>query len=112
MPPLVPPWVMTETARDAAASAGEIAVILVEETTVNRVAATVPKRTLVAPEKPVPVMVTVVPPLVGPEVGEIAVTAGWATAVVTPAVERDVDVVEVTVGCVTAEPGVAASFPT
>ena len=29
-----------------------------------------------APVKPVPVMVTVVPPAVGPEVGEMAVTAG------------------------------------
>ena len=52
--------------------------ILVEETTVNPVAATEPKRTLVAPEKPVPVMVTVVPPVVGLEAGEMAVTVGCA----------------------------------
>ena len=36
------------------------------ETTVKLVAATVPKSTLVAPVKPVPVMVTVVPPASGP----------------------------------------------
>ena len=53
-----------------AAWAGETAVIWVSETTVKLVAATVPKSTLVAPVKPVPVMVTVVPPVVGPEVGE------------------------------------------
>ena len=40
------------------------------------VAATVPKTTLVAPVKPVPVMVTVVPPAGGPEVGETPVTVG------------------------------------
>ena len=52
-----------------AAWAGETAVIWVSETTVKLVAATAPKSTLVAPVKPVPVMVTVVPPAVGPEVG-------------------------------------------
>ena len=53
--------------------------ISVEETTVKLVAATAPKATLVAPLKPVPVMVTVVPPVVGPELGEMAVTdAGFA----------------------------------
>jgi hypothetical protein len=49
---------------------------LVEETTVKPEAATEPKRTLVAPEKPVPVMVTLVFPVVGAEVGEIAITVG------------------------------------
>ncbi|MNL31508.1 hypothetical protein D3C87_1532990 [compost metagenome] len=42
-------------------------------------AAVAPKVTTVAPEKPVPVMVTVVPPLAGPEVGEIKVTVGAPT---------------------------------
>ena len=42
---------------------------MVELTTVTPVAASVPKSTAVAPVKPVPVMVTVVPPAVGPEVG-------------------------------------------
>ena len=50
--------------------------IWVDETTVKLVAATVPKSTLVAPVKPVPVMVTVVPPPVGPDVGEMLVTVG------------------------------------
>ena len=59
-----------------AAWAGETPVILVDETTVKLVAATAPKRTWVAPVKPVPVMVTVVPPAGGPEVGEMAVMAG------------------------------------
>ena len=80
--------------------------ILVEETTVKREAATEPKRTLVAPEKPVPVMVTLVFPVVGPEVGEIAVTVGWS-AVVTPVVGPDVGGV-----AVTAEPDGAESFAT
>ena len=59
-----------------AAWAGETAVMSVEETTLKLVAATAPKSTEVAPVKPVPVMVTVVPPAGGPEVGEMAVMAG------------------------------------
>jgi hypothetical protein len=35
-----------------------------------------PKRTAVAPVKPLPVTVTLVPPVVGPELGETEVTAG------------------------------------
>ena len=62
--------------RRAAACAGETAVILVEETTVKLVAATVPKTTLVAPVRWDPVMVTFVPPVVGPDVREILVTEG------------------------------------
>jgi len=62
--------------RTLSACAGETAVISVEETTVKLVAATPPKRTLVAPVKFVPVMVTVVPPVLGPEVGETLVTVG------------------------------------
>jgi len=54
-------------------------VISVAETTVMSVAATVPKSTLVAPVKPVPLIVTVVPPLIGPLLGEIDVTVGRAT---------------------------------
>ena len=38
-----------------------------------------PKVTAVVPEKPVPVIVTVVPPEGGPDVGEIEVTVGAAT---------------------------------
>jgi hypothetical protein len=75
---LVPAGVVTEMLRAPAACAGAIAVICVPETTVNFVAATDPKRTLVAPVRPVPVMVTLVPPAVGPEDGAIAVIVGAA----------------------------------
>ena len=51
----------------------------VAELTVKLVAAVAPKVTAVAPVNPVPVIVTVVPPGVGPAVGEIDVTAGGAT---------------------------------
>jgi hypothetical protein len=73
---LVPPGVVTKTSYSPAAWAGEVAVIWVDATTVKLVAATVPKSTLVAPVNPVPVMVTLVPPDVGPEVGEREVTVG------------------------------------
>jgi hypothetical protein len=54
--------------------AGAAAVIWVSETTVNEVALLTPNFTAVAPVKPVPVMVTEVPPAAGPEVGLIPVT--------------------------------------
>ena len=60
----------------SAAWAGETAVICVEEFTMKLVAATAPKTTLVAPLKLVPVMVTVVMPVIGPEVGDIEVIRG------------------------------------
>ena len=63
------------------APAGEVAVIWVAELTVNPVAAVAPNVTAVAPENPVPVMVTVVPPARGPALGEIEVTTGAATKV-------------------------------
>ncbi len=50
--------------------------IAVSETTVKLAARTAPKVTLVAPLNPVPVMVTLVPPAVGPELGVTAVTDG------------------------------------
>ena len=53
--------------------------MLVELTTTTLVAAAPPMVTPVAPVKLVPVIVTLVPPVVGPEVGEIAVTVGGAT---------------------------------
>ena len=55
---------------------GLVAVICVAESTVNVVAAVPPKRTPVAPVKPVPVMVTVVPPVTGPLAGKTPVTTG------------------------------------
>src|SRR5580692_1523458 len=63
-----------------AAWAGDTAVICVADSTVKLVAAAVPKVTSVAPVNAVPVAVTVVPPAVGPDVGEIAVTAGTGVA--------------------------------
>ncbi len=53
-----------------------VQVIWVGETTVRFVAASPPKVTAVAPMKPVPVMVTEVPPAMVPEAGLTAVTAG------------------------------------
>ena len=61
--------------------AGLFAVIVVSLTTVRPVAAVVPKSTAVAPVKPVPVIVTGVPPAVVPLVGLRPVTAGAAAAV-------------------------------
>jgi hypothetical protein len=51
------------------------------EKTVKLLAGTLPKDTLRAPVKLVPVMVTRVPPPVLPEVGDTAVTAGAEAAV-------------------------------
>jgi hypothetical protein len=51
-------------------------VISVDDTTVTLVAATVPKFTVAPDKKPVPSMVTAVPPLVGPTSGETLVTVG------------------------------------
>ena len=58
--------------------AGDVAVIWVAELTVNPVAGVAPKFTAVAPVRLVPVIVTDVPPVVGPAVGEIDVTVGAA----------------------------------
>ena len=76
---LVPPPVVTRTSIVPAAWAGAVAVIWVLLLTVKPLAAVPPKVTAVAPEKLVPVMVTVVPPLVGPLVGEMEVTVGAGT---------------------------------
>ena len=59
---------------------GLSAVIVVALTTVTPVAAVVPKSTAVAPVKPVPVIVTRVPPAAGPLFGLMPVTVGAATA--------------------------------
>jgi hypothetical protein len=55
--------------------AGETAVIFVSLLTVNDVAAVVPNSTVVAPVKPLPRTVTLVPPDGEPEVGLMLVTA-------------------------------------
>jgi hypothetical protein len=58
---------------------GEVAVICVAELTVKLGAVLMPKATAVAPENPVPVMVTEVPPVVGPVLGLSPVMVGKAT---------------------------------
>lgn len=59
-----------------AAWAGVVAVIDVLFTRVTPVAAVPPKLTVAPVRKPAPVMVTVVPPMVVPELGVIRVTLG------------------------------------
>ena len=73
----VPPTVVTVTST-VPVPAGEVAVIEVAESAVI-VAALDPKSTALAPPRLVPVMVTLVPPPVGPLVGLIEVTVGAAT---------------------------------
>ena len=75
---LAPPAVVTRTSM-VPVPAGAVAVICVAELTVKPVAAVAPKVTAVVPLKLVPVMVTLVPPLVGPLVGLKAVTVGAET---------------------------------
>lgn len=73
----VPAGVATVTSTAVAVEhAGETAVICVGESTVNELAGVEPNVTPVAPVKFVPVMVTLVPPLVGPVVGLTEVIAG------------------------------------
>jgi hypothetical protein len=72
---LVPPGVVTVTSTTPE-PAGAVAVIWVSELTVTLVAAVAPNLTDVAPVKPVPVIVTTVPPAAGPEVGLMPVTLG------------------------------------
>lgn len=67
---LVPPGVVTKTLAVPALPAGVVAV-MVESVTEIMVAATPSMVTTVAPEKPDPEMVMLVPPVVGPLVGEI-----------------------------------------
>ena len=78
---LVPPATLTVTSTVPADSAGEVAVIEVVELTTTPVPATVPNFTPVTPLKPVPVMVTLVPPAVNPEVTVRPVTVGVGGAV-------------------------------
>jgi hypothetical protein len=73
-----PPGAVTVTLTVPADSVGDVAVIEVSELTVMAVAAVVPNMTAVAPVKPVPVIMTGVPPAVGPTPGLRAVTVGAA----------------------------------
>ena len=60
------------------APAGDVAVIEVAELTVKLVALVAPNLTAVVPDNAVPVMVTDVPPVVGPAFGATDVTVGVA----------------------------------
>ena len=77
----IPPGVVTETACEPAIPLGVTAVIEVDEITLRVVAATPPKVTRFAPVKLVPVIVTVVPAVSGPNVGLIKRIFGAATYV-------------------------------
>jgi len=75
----VPVWLSllaTTTLTAPAVWAGVVAVIDVLLTTFTAVAAVPPTLTVAPARKPVPVMVTPVPPLAGPEFGVIALTVG------------------------------------
>jgi len=75
----VPLWasvLVATTLTAPAAWTGVVAVIDVLFTMVTPVAAVPPKLSVTPARKPVPVMVTVVPPLVVPELGVIKVTVG------------------------------------
>ncbi|GFE12091.1 hypothetical protein Sgleb_01380 [Streptomyces glebosus] len=74
---LVPLGVVTVTCT-VPLPTGLVAVIWVSELTTKDAACVAPKRTAVAPVKPVPVTVTAVPPAVEPDVGETDVTVGVA----------------------------------
>src|SRR5450830_673706 len=77
---LVPPGVVILTST-VPVPAGAVAVICVALTTVKPVAAVAPKVTAVAPTRFAPLMVTLMPPAAGPDVGEILLTVGAATYV-------------------------------
>jgi hypothetical protein len=71
--------VVTITLTVPAVPAGIVALIVVELVTLTPVAALPPMVTVAPVTKLVPVMVTLVPPAVGPEGGDIAVTVGGDT---------------------------------
>ena len=73
-----PPASVTITSWAPAGLAAVLAVISVSETTVTAVAAA-PIVTVDPVRKPLPLIVTEVPPAVGPWVGSIEVTVGGAT---------------------------------
>ena len=77
---LAPPAVVTVTSTVPADSAGDVAVIEVVELYVTAVAVMVPNITVAEEVKPVPMMVTEVPPAVLPLVGVMDVTVGLGGA--------------------------------
>src|SRR5262249_25820865 len=79
---LVPPAVVTVTST-VPTPVGEVAVIWLALSTVKEPAALLPNLTAVAPEKLVPVMVTLLPPDVGPVFGLTLATVGGPTCACT-----------------------------
>jgi hypothetical protein len=77
---LVPPGVVTRTLAVPSTPGGTTAVISVSETTLYEVAGIGPKATPVAPLKPSPVKVTLVPPARGPDEGLTPDSTGAATS--------------------------------
>ncbi len=75
----LPPTVVTMMLTVPADSAGEVTVSEVAELNVKLAAAVPPNLTVEAAVKLVPVIVTVVPPASGPELGLTPVTVGAAT---------------------------------
>ena len=73
---LVPELVVAVTSTSPAGPAGETTTISLEETTIGFGAETAPNLIAVAPVKPVPAMVTAVPPAGRPAPGLTAVTVG------------------------------------
>ena len=81
-PASVPDWpsgLVTCTLRAPAVPAGVTARSCVADRNVTPVAATLLTRTVAPVTKPVPVIVIVVPPVVGPDVGETEVRPGPPT---------------------------------
>jgi hypothetical protein len=76
--PFSPPGFVTATVTAPAACAGVVAVMLVLLTTTTFVAAALPNVTVAPVAKLVPVIVTAVPPPVGPLFGATLVTVGGA----------------------------------
>ena len=79
---LLPPELLTVTSTIPALCFGAVAVISVLRTRVNLVAGVEPKSTAVAFVNPVPLMVTLVPPPVGPLFGDTEITVGASGRIV------------------------------
>ena len=75
----VPPGVVTRTSTVPTARAGLVTRRVVAETRTTLLVVVGPNCTAVARVRPVPVSVTVDPPAVGPDAGEMPVTTGTAS---------------------------------
>ena len=103
---LAPDAVTTTMSTGPAPLAGDVATMDVSDTTVNVVAATDPNLTADAPEKFEPVIVTDVPPAIGPTAGLTPATTG---AGVTARTAPDLGLVPPAPSTYTSSPPIAAS---